>query len=78
MENILKFNGDPVLIKMTNNKRLSVWFVPEKKDDFLIHVVYFETSTGNIKYEAEIIKSDYKTRVNRCQQDGYSLIKCKI
>jgi hypothetical protein len=78
MENILKFNGDPVLIKMSNNKQLSVWFIPDKKDNFLINVIYFRTGTGTINYETIIIESDYKTRVNRCKQGGYLEIKNKV
>lgn len=70
MGNISKFNGNPVLMKMIK-KLLSVWFVPEKKDDFLIHVVYFKNKSGEITYEAMIIRPDFEQRVASYKREGY-------
>ena len=73
MENISKFNGSPVLIKLSNKKQLSVWFIPMEEDTFMINVIYFKTSNGLITHECMITQPDMETRINSCNKSGFKL-----
>jgi hypothetical protein len=73
MENITKFKGSPVLVKLSNKKRLSVWFIPVEEDPFMINVIYFNTNSGTITHECLITKLDMETRINSCIKSGYKL-----
>ena len=71
MENIKKFNGSPVLIKLSNKKLLSVWFIPMEEDPFMINVIYFKTNSGTITHECMITQLDLETRIKSCTKSGF-------
>jgi|WetSurMetagenome_2_1015567.scaffolds.fasta_scaffold356734_2 hypothetical protein len=71
MENISKFNGSPVLLKMTKYRSpVSILFIPEEKDPFLINVIYCK-NTGTITSECMILRPDLEARIQACRKNGF-------
>ncbi len=50
----------------------SVYFmVEDPKDDWLINIIRFKTKTGELAYEAMIIKPDLERQIEAYEKDGF-------
>lgn len=78
-ENISKYNGSEVILKMKKQgSPFVVWFIPDNEDDFLINVVRFFTKSGTISDESLIIKSDLERRIDSLQYEGFDSKEVRI
>lgn len=71
-DNISQFNGSEVLLKMIKqHSTLSIAFFTDKDDDWLIHIVWYKTKTGEISHESMIIRPDVEQWERSCEREGF-------
>jgi len=73
MSNISNYSKHTILLTMTKPRSaFTVYFtVEDPKDDWLINIIRFKTKTGELAYEAMIIKPDLERQIEAYEKDGF-------